>query len=100
MYRIGLNTAMATFRKPRVVLTGSNGVPEHIAMQNPVPEESREELVFNAVKKLDDAERAIIALYLEDITYAEMAEILGISESNVGVRLNRIKKKIRLLLNA
>jgi RNA polymerase sigma-70 factor (ECF subfamily) len=100
MYRIGLNTAMATFRKPRIVLSGSNQVPENTAIQNTNSEESREELLFNVVKKLDDAERAMIALYLEDISYAEIAGILGISESNVGVRLNRIKKKIRILLNS
>ena len=38
------------------------------------------------------ADRALVLLYLDGISYAEMAEVIGISESNVGVRLNRVKK--------
>jgi RNA polymerase sigma-70 factor (ECF subfamily) len=40
-------------------------------------------------------EKSVVFLYLEDKSYREMAEILGLSESNIGVRLNRIKKKLR-----
>lgn len=99
MYRISLNTAMASYRKPAIATSGMEGVPEHLASQDTASENERETLLFNVLKKLDDGERAIVALYLEDISYAEIAEILGISENNVGVRLNRIKKKIKMLLN-
>jgi RNA polymerase sigma-70 factor (ECF subfamily) len=90
---------MASFRKKSIQLSGNDSLPENIAVQDAIQEETREELFFKVVKKLDDAERAIVALYLEDMSYAEIAEIIGISESNVGVRLNRIKKKIKTLLN-
>jgi RNA polymerase sigma factor (sigma-70 family) len=99
IYRINLNVAMASFRKKSIQLSGNDSLPENIAVQDAIQEETREELFFKVVKKLDDAERAIVALYLEDMSYAEIAEIIGISESNVGVRLNRIKKKIKTLLN-
>lgn len=99
IYRISLNTAMAAFRKPRIQLTDSVDFPENAFAADAIQEESREELLFKVVKKLDDAERALVALYLEDMSYAEIAEIIGISESNVGVRLNRVKKKIKTLLN-
>ncbi len=59
----------------------------------------RQEQLFGVLRKLDDAEKAIIALYLEDMSYAEIAAIAGISENYVGVKLNRIKTKIQTLLN-
>lgn len=39
-------------------------------------------------------------LYLEDLSYKEIAEVLGLTEDNVGVKLNRIKKKLRVLIEA
>lgn len=100
MYRIGLNTAMATFRKPKVKLEYSDGIAEKKLPQENQTDSWREDLLFNAIRKLDEEERALIALYLEDMSYAEIAQIIGISENNVGVRLNRIKTKLKLILNS
>ena len=69
-----------------------------ISYDLPKSEESEEELLMQAIKKLDKSERAFILLYLEDKSYKEMAEILGLSESNIGVKLNRIKKKLKTLI--
>lgn len=99
IYRISLNTAMATFRKPKISLMFTEAVPEPVSAQNEHRDQSREELLFAAIRKLDDEERALVALYLEDMNYAEIAGIVGISENNVGVRLNRIKKKIKQLIS-
>lgn len=57
------------------------------------------EKLLAALKKLDNTEKAIIALYFEDMSYGEIAAIKGISENYVGVKLNRIKTKIQKLLN-
>ena len=98
MYRIGLNTAMASFRKNKVKLLYSDTVPD----KNSLPETAeywREELLFSAIRQLSDDERALIGLYLDDFSYVEIAEIIGISENNIGVRLNRIKKKLKVILN-
>jgi RNA polymerase sigma factor (sigma-70 family) len=98
MYRIGLNTAMASFRKNKVKLLYC----DTIADKN-IPSESaehwREELLFSAIRQLSEDQRALIGLYLDDFTYAEIAEIIGISENHIGVRLNRIKKKLKVILN-
>jgi RNA polymerase sigma-70 factor (ECF subfamily) len=48
--------------------------------------------------KLSLAERAIMALYLEDYSYAEIADIVGISENYVGVRINRVKSRLKKIL--
>lgn len=98
MYRIGLNTAMASFRKPKVKLLYSDALPEKNILPE-IAEPWREELLFSAIRQLSEDERALIALYLDDLSYVEIAEIVGISESNIGVRLSRIKKKLKAILN-
>ncbi len=99
MYRIGLNTAMATFRKAKVNLWYSDSISESKQLQDVDSTDWRQELLFVAMRKLEEGERALIALYLDDLNYSEIAEIIGISENNVGVRLNRIKTKLKKILN-
>lgn len=95
MYRISLNTALASFRKPTFIYDRNATVPD----RSDHPEgDDREERLFDAIKMLEDGDKALIALYLEDMSYTEMADILGITENNVGVRINRIKKKIKQYL--
>ncbi len=99
MYRIALNTAMATYRKktPRLVFT--NAVPERAQEDGNAARQHREERMFAALKQLNDPDKALVALYLDDLSYREIAELTGLTESHVGVKLNRIKTKIKKLLN-
>ncbi len=57
------------------------------------------EQLYAAIRKLNKIDRAIILLYLEEKSYKEIASILETSSSNVGVRINRIKQKLKTLLN-
>jgi RNA polymerase sigma-70 factor (ECF subfamily) len=57
-------------------------------------------LLYRAIKKLTFLEQTLVSLYLEDVKYKEIANILGISEKNVGVKLTRIKKKLSNILNS
>ncbi len=57
-----------------------------------------EERLFDALRTLNDTEKALISLLLDDFTYHEIAAITGITESNTGVRLNRIKTKLKNIL--
>jgi RNA polymerase sigma factor (sigma-70 family) len=59
---------------------------------------SQLELLYSAIRDLDPLERSLILLQLDDASYAQIAEIHGISESNVGVRLNRIRHKLTTLI--
>lgn len=95
MYRVALTTAIAVFRKkqPRIVYTAA--LPEHTL--GPRPENPAAEQLMQTLKQLNDGEKALIALYLEDLSYQEIAEITGISENYVGVKLNRIKQKLAKL---
>lgn len=99
IYKISLNTAIATFRKPKITISGKGDNLENMEIADLASEDDRKERLFAATKKLDDAEKALVVLYLEEMSYKEIADIIGISENYVGVRLNRIKEKIKKLLN-
>ena len=55
-------------------------------------EKEQIELLYDAVRTLKEADRAIVLLYLENKSYKEIAEILGMTVTNVGVKVNRIEK--------
>lgn len=93
MYRIGLNTAIAVYRKKKIMQQPLSGAEENMYEENHINE--NEERLKVIVNELDDADRAIITLYFDELSYEEIADIVGISENYVGVRLNRIKKKIK-----
>jgi RNA polymerase sigma-70 factor (ECF subfamily) len=57
------------------------------------------EQLYNAIHQLPKTDAALVLLYLDELSYREMAEVLGISESNVGVKLNRAKKALGALMN-
>jgi RNA polymerase sigma-70 factor (ECF subfamily) len=57
------------------------------------------EQLYRAIRQLPKADAALVLLYLEELSYRDMADVLGISESNVGVKLNRAKKTLSALMN-
>lgn len=98
MYRIALNTALTIYRKARVPVVYYGELPYqfHPLQQEDISE--NEERLFEAFRSFNDPEKALIALYLEDFSYKEMAEITGISETNIGVRLHRIKNRLKEII--
>lgn len=98
IYRISLNTAMAVYRKTKLAIENFEEFPEQIHPSTEKNISENAERLFWALRKLNDPEKALISLYLEDFSYQEIAEIVGISESNVGVKLNRIKTKLKIIL--
>ena len=53
--------------------------------------------LYKAIAELSEIEKAIVMLYLEDKSYDEMEEILGINQNNLRVKMNRVKEKLRKL---
>lgn len=96
MYRVALNVAISYRRRwhPEQsleqeqldALGGVEGIAE--------PDERLDDL-YQFIGRLDSFNRALILLYLEDRSYSEIAEILGISETNVATKISRIKQKLR-----
>ncbi len=62
-------------------------------------EEEQIKLMYQAVQQLNDIEKALVFLYLEDKDYTEISTTLGISEVNARVKINRIKGKLKKILN-
>jgi RNA polymerase sigma-70 factor (ECF subfamily) len=95
MYRIALNTAMASFRKRKVILELRGNELSELPTKTHEESSENQERMFAAIRTLNKAERAIIALYLEDYCYDEIAQLMGISKNYVAVRISRIKTKLR-----
>ena len=103
IYRVALHTALAWHRsekKHRVERNPLSVIEELPAPHDPIARE-RDELVENlyaAIRRLPKVDAALVLLYLDDLSYREMAEVLGISETNVGVKLNRVRKTLAELM--
>ena len=102
MYRVALNTAITLYRKTKrgVPTQEFEGVSFKIAAE--AYDDTTEEqlkLMYSAVKDLNDIDKALVFLYLEDKSYREISETMGISEVNARVKMNRIKEKLRKILN-
>ncbi len=97
MYRIALNTAISQFRKTKSnKIDFTDSYPETVSTHDNSAEKNEDtRLLFIAISKLSKTEKAIIMLYMDDCSYDEISEIIGISGSNVGVKINRIKKKLK-----
>lgn len=96
LYRIALNTAISNLRKKKHHITSLN--PDHLQLQDiQYSKEHEEQLqqLYIAINQLTEVEKALVMLYLEDRSYDEMEEILGINQNNLRVKMNRIKEKLR-----
>ena len=98
LYRISLNVAISFYRKN--VQRQRTNIPlnEHIS-QLQEEDNTEKELQLNLLEQfigeLNDLDKALMLLYLEDKSHAEIADILGISLSNVSTKAGRIKDKLR-----
>jgi RNA polymerase sigma-70 factor (ECF subfamily) len=102
MYRVALNTAITLYRKnkKRIDTYDYESVIFKIkADEYDETEELQLKLMYKAVKQLGDVDKALVFLYLEDKNYTEISETLGITEVNARVKMNRIKTKLRTILN-
>nr|WP_277612711.1 sigma-70 family RNA polymerase sigma factor [Eudoraea chungangensis] len=102
MYRVALNTAITLYRKSkrRIKTQDYDSVIFKIKSDDYDPtQEQQLQLMYKAVRQLGDIDKALVFLYLEDKDYKEISETLGISEVNARVKMNRIKTKLRTILN-
>lgn len=96
LYRIALNTAMNWVRKESRHQTGRQNIDDHphILKVNTEEKDERLDWLYKQIAKLDKPERSITLLMLDGFSYKEMSEIVGISESHIGVKIHRIKKQL------
>lgn len=102
MYRVGINTAITLFRKKSRKPKIDRLDQHHFHIQSEERDENVEfqiKMLKKAINQLNDIERALVLLYLEELPYRDIAETMGITEVNARVKMNRIKKKLKVMLN-
>jgi len=102
MYRVALNTAISLYRKStrRIKTQDISDFAYKIkGHEYDDTEEKQLASLYNAIHHLNDIEKALIFLYLEDKPYKEIAETLGITSVNARVKMNRAKEKLKNILN-
>lgn len=100
LYRVALNTALGQKRQ-RVARESATIDESNPIWRNPIPApdeslESGQRLrrLYAAIGRLDDVDKALVMMHLDEKSYREIAEVLGITESYVGVKLHRIRKQM------
>jgi RNA polymerase sigma-70 factor (ECF subfamily) len=105
-YRVALNTALGWHRNEHRRRSRQRPVLEIQDVPAAGPDSAQQlvqreavDRLYAAIRQLPKTDAALVLLYLDDMSYRQMAEVLGISESNVGVKLNRAKKALAELMN-
>ena len=101
VYRIAMNTCITFLRRSNTRL---QTIPMTADVASLVADEEGRtgqlQELYRLINKLGKLERALILLWLEERSYQEMADILGISKANVAVKLLRTKEKLKKMLNS
>ncbi len=102
VYRISLNVCLTLLKKEKknrnTLFVSDTPFEEAKEVNNAFSDESLN-LLYAAIKNLSEIDRAIIMLYLDEKAYKEIAEIIGTNPNNIGVRVKRIKTKLKTLLD-
>jgi RNA polymerase sigma-70 factor (ECF subfamily) len=102
IYRVSLNTAISQNRKKRKInfvgFENAESIKNSTGIEQEFNEQSSIKILYSAIAKLKPVEKAIVLLYLEEKSYEEIASIIGISKSNVSVKLVRLKQKLEKIL--
>lgn len=96
IYAVAINTSISKVRKDSH-LEFCDSVPD-VESVNPYEQQERNEKyqkLINALHKLNEIDRSIMLLYMEDYTYEEIAEIVGMPPSNIGVKIYRLKSQLQ-----
>ena len=100
VYRIALNVCLTLVKKKRVS-TEFHDYNTLQSIKQPNQAASNKDAIddlYAVIKKLSAIDRAVIILYLEEKSYQEIAQIMGTNPTNIGVRINRIKKRLKNIL--
>ena len=101
IYRIALNTSMNYKRKrekDRLFFLDDLKQIENLSWLIEQPDSSHSEILYQCIDELNQLNKAIILLYLDGNSHDEISDITGISKTNVGTRISRIKEQIKNLV--
>jgi RNA polymerase sigma-70 factor, ECF subfamily len=102
IYRLSLNICLTLIKKKkrhRQHSTSDYEIQIETTEDNQAFSDESLNLLYDAIRKLSEIDRAVILLYLEEKPNKEIAEIIGTTPNNIGVRINRIKERLKKLLD-
>jgi RNA polymerase sigma-70 factor (ECF subfamily) len=103
VYRIALNVCLTLLKKKKrngKAYFTSDVLPDDVLVsENRAFEDESLNQLYVAIRHLSEVDRALILLYLEEKSYQEIADILGTNANNIGVRVNRIKERLKKILD-
>lgn len=96
LYRIALNTAIRWSGKQKKHQEGRHEISDmsHILYANEEAIDERISWLYDEIKLMNEIDRSLTLMLLDGFSYKEMADMIGISESNIGVKIHRIKKQL------
>lgn len=99
IYRITVNTCLKYIRdkKDKIKISIDN-IDHNLKDDSPVYNESAYESLYKAIGQLEEVDRLIIMMVLDELKYDEISNIIGISEVNLRVKIHRIKKNLKKIL--
>jgi RNA polymerase sigma-70 factor (ECF subfamily) len=100
IYKIAMNVSISFYRSNINRKSRTSQINESIfqvadQIDNSVSVDEERKFLSDFINQLDDLNKEILVLYLDNLSYKEIAEIVGITESNVGTKINRIKNKLQ-----
>ena len=102
IYRISLNVCLTLLKKKKnnePIYFTSDVLPESATVNNTAFENEGLNQLYTAIKHLSEVDRAVILLYLEEKPQQEIADILGTNPNNIGVRIKRIKERLKRIID-
>ncbi len=103
VYRVTLNVCLTMIKKQKrltIIATEDKDIQKAIEINSEDDSQAEQiKILYASITQLSPIDRSIIMLYLDKLTHSEISEILGLSTSNVGVRINRIKRKLKEIVN-
>ena len=100
IYRISLNVCLTLLKKKKNNKQHfvSDQVPDEVTIESHAFADESLNRLYDAIRHLSETDRAVILLYLEEKSYQEIADIMGTNPNNIGVRITRIKERLKKLL--
>ena len=100
IYRLTLNVSLTLLKKDKKSSNyfSSDSLPDNLLEDAKVFSNDSLNRLYGAIKQLSELDRAVILLYLEEKSYLEIADIIGTNQNNIGVRIKRIKERLKKIL--
>jgi len=101
VYRLSLNVCLTLLKKKKNIHQhfASDALPEEVTVDSHAFADESLNQLYDAIKQLSEVDRGVILLYLEEKSYQEIANIIGTNPNNIGVRIKRIKERLKKLLD-